>query len=106
MRISVKLRRRWRMISCPAAKQMKAVKPSMATDIPSWTYSAIASFRESRLSVIYALLSQLEWACSPLWITLLLYGKLCDHPLINMRHVCFGIGDEAHRDVIAGLEVQ
>src|SRR6266699_3447254 len=52
MRMSVRLRRRWRMISCPAAKQMKAVKPSIATDRSSWTYSAIASFKERRLSTI------------------------------------------------------
>src|SRR6266508_2997059 len=50
--MSVRSRRRWRMISWPAAKQMKPVKPSIATDIPSRTYSATASRRERRLSVI------------------------------------------------------
>src|SRR4030066_959389 len=33
-----------RMISCPAAKQMRCVKPSIATVSPSWTSSATASF--------------------------------------------------------------
>src|SRR6266436_2072498 len=46
------------MISCPAAKQMADVKPSIATDIPSWTYSAIASLRDRRLSVTCFSLSQ------------------------------------------------
>ena len=34
---------RWRMISCPAAKPMRWVKPSIATVSPSRTSSAIAS---------------------------------------------------------------
>ena len=42
-RARVRSRRRWRMISCPAAKQMRWVKPSMATVSPSRTRSAIAS---------------------------------------------------------------
>ena len=37
MRMSVRSRRRWRMISWPAAKQMRCVKPSMATLSPSRT---------------------------------------------------------------------
>src|SRR5450756_2016478 len=31
------------MISCPAAKQIRCVKPSMATTSPSWTRAATAS---------------------------------------------------------------
>src|SRR3989304_5341250 len=44
MRASVRWRLRCRMISCPAAKQMRCVKPSIATVSPSWTSSATASF--------------------------------------------------------------
>src|SRR3990172_1393600 len=44
MRASVRSRLRCRMISCPAAKQMRCVKPSIATVSPSWTSSATASF--------------------------------------------------------------
>src|SRR4051812_41815512 len=43
MRASVRSRRRWRMISCPAAKLMRWVNPSMATVSPSRTNSATAS---------------------------------------------------------------
>src|SRR3954454_11569363 len=43
MRISSSSRRPWRMISCPAAKGMRCVKPSIATASPSWTRSATAS---------------------------------------------------------------
>ena len=43
MRASVRSRRPWRMISCPAAKQMRCVNPSMATVSPSRTRSAMAS---------------------------------------------------------------
>src|SRR5919197_1374513 len=42
-RHSVRLRLRWRMISWPAAKQMRWVNPSMATVSPSRTSSPIAS---------------------------------------------------------------
>src|SRR5207253_10612301 len=42
-RQSVRSRRRWRMISCPAAKQIRWVNPSMATVSPSRTSSATAS---------------------------------------------------------------
>src|SRR6266508_962635 len=37
MRASVRSRFRWRMISCPAAKQIRWVKPSIATVSPSRT---------------------------------------------------------------------
>src|SRR5204863_6547965 len=43
MRQRVRSRRRWRMISCPAAKQIRWVNPSMATVSPSRTRSATAS---------------------------------------------------------------
>src|SRR6266480_5495285 len=39
----VRSRFRWRTISCPAAKQMRWVKPSMATESPFRTRSATAS---------------------------------------------------------------
>src|SRR5437867_2970908 len=42
-RARVRSRFRWRMISWPAAKQIKCVKPSIATVSPSRTSSAIAS---------------------------------------------------------------
>src|SRR5512146_3506144 len=35
------------MISCPAAKQMRWVKPSMTTVSPSWTWAAMASCMET-----------------------------------------------------------
>src|SRR4030065_2186644 len=44
MRASVRSRLRRRVISCPAAKQMRCVTPSIATVSPSWTSSATASF--------------------------------------------------------------
>src|SRR5216117_2512939 len=44
MRASVRSRLRWRMISWPAAKQIRWVNPSMATVSPSRTSSATASF--------------------------------------------------------------
>src|SRR5438067_10954281 len=43
IRQSVRSRLRWRMISCPAAKQIRWVNPSMATVSPSRTRSATAS---------------------------------------------------------------
>src|ERR1041385_2373565 len=43
MRASVRSRRRCRMISCPAADEIRCVKPSIATVKPSWTSSATAS---------------------------------------------------------------
>src|SRR5512143_2423509 len=46
-RASVRFRRRWRMISCPAAKQIRWVKPSMTTVSPSWTWAAMASCMET-----------------------------------------------------------
>src|SRR5574342_216582 len=45
-RASVRFLRRWRMISCPAAKQIRWVKPSMTTVSPSWTWAAMASCME------------------------------------------------------------
>src|SRR4051812_15765353 len=45
MRISVRSRRPWRMISCPAANGIRWVKPSSARVLPSCTYVAIASDR-------------------------------------------------------------
>src|SRR5438094_231646 len=50
-RQSVRSRRRWRMISCPAAKQMRWVNPSMATVSPSRTSSAMASRIDATLDV-------------------------------------------------------
>src|SRR6476469_5794675 len=43
IRASVSSRLRWRMISCPAANEIKWVNPSIATVSPSWTSSATAS---------------------------------------------------------------
>src|SRR5215831_19625942 len=43
MRTSVRPRRPWRMISCPAANGMRCVKPSSATVCPSFTNRATAS---------------------------------------------------------------
>src|SRR3954447_18353123 len=45
-RTTVSSRRRWRMISCPAATGIRWVKPSSATVSPSWTRSLTASARE------------------------------------------------------------
>jgi len=41
------VRRRCRMISCPAANGIRCVKPSVATVSPSWTRVAMASARNS-----------------------------------------------------------
>src|SRR5215208_6869731 len=43
MRHSVRSRRPWRMISCPAAKLMRWVNPSIATESPSRTRAETAS---------------------------------------------------------------
>src|SRR4029077_5968593 len=43
MRARVTSRRRCRMISWPAAKEIRCVKPSIATVSPSWTSAATAS---------------------------------------------------------------
>src|ERR1700751_5363705 len=43
IRASVRSRRRCRMISCPAANEIRWVNPSIATVSPSWTSSATAS---------------------------------------------------------------
>src|SRR5919206_171677 len=49
MRASVRSRRRWRMISWPAAKQIRWVNPSIATVSPSRTSSATASCIDATL---------------------------------------------------------
>src|SRR3954466_15344815 len=59
MRQSVRSRRPWRMISCPAAKQIRWVKPSIATVSPSRTSSATASRIVATLLVIAALAGDL-----------------------------------------------
>src|SRR5882672_10817541 len=46
----VRSRRRWRMISCPAAKQMRCVNPSIATVSPSRTNASTASCMVATLS--------------------------------------------------------
>src|SRR6266508_5101898 len=51
-RASVRSRLRWRMISWPAAKQMRWVKPSIATVSPSRTSSPIASRIEATLEAL------------------------------------------------------
>src|SRR3954447_3627072 len=51
MRASVRSRLRWRMISWPAAKQIRCVKPSIATVSPSWTSSATASCIDATLVI-------------------------------------------------------
>src|SRR2546426_2850065 len=48
-RHSVRSRRRWRMISCPAANEMRWVNPSMTTTSPSRTCRATASCMDSSL---------------------------------------------------------
>src|SRR5271163_210070 len=52
MRISVRLRRRWRISSCPAAKGIRCVNPSSATESPSCTNSAAASRNDTRVATI------------------------------------------------------
>src|SRR6266508_121882 len=47
IRTRVRSRRRWRMISWPAANGIRWVKPSSATVSPSWTSSATASASEA-----------------------------------------------------------
>src|SRR5579884_4265325 len=54
MRIRHKSRFRWRIISWPAANGIRCVKPSRATDIPSCTYSAMASWSERKAAISYA----------------------------------------------------
>src|SRR6187401_2148493 len=51
-RASVRSRFRWRMISWPAAKQIRCVNPSIATASPSRTRSAIASRMDATLLVV------------------------------------------------------
>ena len=51
-RARVRSRLRWRMISWPAANQMRCVKPSMATVSPSRTRSAIASRIDATLEAV------------------------------------------------------
>src|SRR3712207_6127409 len=51
IRASVKSRLRWRMISWPAAKQIRWVKPSIATVSPSRTSSATASRIDATLLI-------------------------------------------------------
>src|SRR6188474_811421 len=51
-RASVRSRLRCRMISCPAAKQMRCVNPSIATASPSRTRSAMASRIDATLLVV------------------------------------------------------
>src|SRR5689334_14862272 len=58
MRISVRSRLPWRMISCPAAKGIRCVKPSSATVMPSCTVVATASARERK--AVIGTLSQIE----------------------------------------------
>src|ERR1700677_1034 len=53
IRTSVRSRRRWRMISWPAADGIRWVNPSIATVSPSRTNSRIAALR-SRISAIAA----------------------------------------------------
>src|SRR5512132_3420946 len=59
MRASVRSRRRWRMISWPAAKLIRWVKPSIATVSPSRTRSRTASCIEVTLLIAVAPTSQL-----------------------------------------------
>ena len=58
MRASTRSRLRWRMISWPAEKPMRCVKPSIATVSPSRTRSATASRIEAVLSGIDGRLSR------------------------------------------------
>src|SRR5688500_20016523 len=53
-RASVRSRRCWRMISCPAANEMRWVKPSIATVSPSRTRSATASRMEATFETLTA----------------------------------------------------
>src|SRR5579863_5137730 len=50
MRMSVRLRRRWRISSCPAANGIRCVNPSSATESPSCTNSAAASRNGTRVA--------------------------------------------------------
>src|SRR4051794_15454012 len=50
IRARVRSRRRCRMISCPAANEIRWVNPSIATVSPSWTSSATASCIVATLS--------------------------------------------------------
>src|SRR5437773_3377166 len=54
MRASVRSRFRWRMISWPAARPMRCVKPSIATVSPSRTSSATASRMEATFDAVNA----------------------------------------------------
>src|SRR5512146_1448730 len=56
-RASVRSRLRCRMISCPAAKQMRWVNPSIATVSPSWTSSRTASAIEATLEGMAGMLA-------------------------------------------------
>ncbi len=64
-RASVRSRRRCRMISWPAAKQMRWVKPSTATVSPSRTSSAIASRIEATLFGMLAAIIPMRWPPPP-----------------------------------------
>ena len=55
MRITLRLRRCWRMISWPAAKGIRCVKPSSATTSPSCTASWIASFNGRICAKVFSL---------------------------------------------------
>ncbi len=50
----VRSRLPWRITSWAAAKQMKAVNPSMASDVPSRTWAATASCMDMRLSAAWS----------------------------------------------------
>src|SRR5271170_3230563 len=52
MRISVSPRRRCRISSCPAAKGIRWVNPSSATESPSCTNSAAASRNDTRVATV------------------------------------------------------
>jgi hypothetical protein len=54
IRASVRSRFRWRMISWPAANEMRCVKPSIATVSPSRTTAATASRIVATLLVLMA----------------------------------------------------
>src|SRR5512133_904734 len=66
MRTNVRLRRPCRIISCPAAKGIRCVKPSSATVAPSRTCRAIASASErngiGRISASSAIFASRGWS--------------------------------------------
>src|SRR3954454_4433037 len=66
------------MISCPAANEIRCVKPSIATVSPSWTSSATAS------CIVVTLLKVIRHVSVPLAVPLAIRGSTKDAELVAL----------------------